>query len=623
MKGYVLYPPQWIPFSPHLAGPAIQSILCNSDHDILLQDLNIAFYQRVLTTQFMHAAVKSAFADYRDNAETVFNLCPNGKKPAAKGDHPGQSSEILQRRYQRYRAIFKMAQQSGPHPAPLDHNFVIANIEKAAAVMKDKIRFYNPAEVQTALTLIRRACDILSAVYHPSRIYFLTPNVQIYYTVDTLKSNCENREGNIFYQFYESIIPDLLKDDPEFIGVSLGDYSQLVPGLTLTMLLKKAIRESGNRKGPHICIGGNLFGRYTDVLINNPDFFNFFADSAIFNEGEKPVLALIQHLEGKIGIEAVPNLIYVNDRNTVVMNAEEAPFPVDTLHTPDFSNLVPGHYYLPDMIFNIQASRSCYWRKCSFCTHHFGSRYAIKPVEKTIEEIRELQQKHQAYHFHFIDEAISPAYLKKLSECIIEEDLKLNFYMYGRFENAFDRELFRLAYQAGLRMVLWGFETANERIYRLMNKGELTQKNDRLHILQDAYAEGVWNFLFVMFGFPTETLDEAKETVDFLADNRNILSHGTGSTFMLLEDSPIFKELEKYSITKVTRVRNGFSFAHQFETSKGMNPAQKKELEAYKIARWRMGDLQFMESSFRERLFLYICRFGVEKISKMRETMWL
>jgi len=623
MKGFIIYPPQWIPFSPHLAGPAIQSILRNNGHDVHLKDLNIDFYNHVLTTKFMHAAVKNAFADFQSNSEEVFRLCANGKAPAINDINVNQSPEVLQRRYSRYKAIFTMAQKSGTGPPELDHNFIIANIEKATAVLRDKNHFYNPAAVGTALTIIRKACEILSSVFHPAMVYFSEPNVQIYYTVDILKSHCEDRDGNIFYHFYEGIIQDLLKDKPEFIGISLGCYTQLVPGLTLTMLLKEAIKNYGNGYRPHICIGGNLFGRYTDILINNPDFFHCFTDTVIFNEGEKPVLKLMLHLEGKISIEAVPNLIYVNDQNAVVMNPEEPSLPVDALSPPDFSNLTPSHYFLPEVIFNMQASRSCYWRKCSFCTHHHGSRYAIKPVDKTIEEIKELQKMHQAYYFHFVDEAISPAYLKSLSQRIIEEDLKLNFYIYGRLEKGYDRDLFRLAYQAGLRMVLWGFEAASERIYRLMNKGNLAHKNDRLRIMQDAYAEGIWNFLFVMFHFPSETLDEAKETVDFLAENKTILSHGTGSTFMLLEDSPILKDLQKYSITKVTKVRSGFSFAHRFESNKGMNSTQKKELEAYKIAKWRLREIQYRDSSFREKLFLYVCKFGVKKISELHETIGL
>ncbi len=620
MKCLLLFPPQWIPFSPHLAGPAIQSILRRDGHDVRLIDLNIAFYNRILTREFMHAAVKNGFNDYQANSQSVLERC--GKFEKSEGSLLPEQEKLLQRS-QRYKAIYRMAEKKDGEAGRFDHNFIIANIETAVAVLRSKEHFYKPAEVQTALAIIRKGCDILSAVYHPSKVYFLEPRVQIYYTVETLKDQCLNRDGNIFHQFYESLLPLLLKERPQFIGISLGDYSQLVPGLTLTMLLKKAVKESGTAYQPHICIGGNLFGRYTDVLINNPDFFDIFADSIIINEGEKPVLALMEHLVGKVGIENVPNLIYVNGDNEVVVNGEEPPLAVDTLDTPDFSHLAPNHYFLPNMIFNIQASRSCYWRKCSFCTHHHGSRYAIKGVAKTVEEIMELQAKHGAFYFHFIDEAVSPAYLGQLSRLIIEKELKLNFYIYGRLEKPFDRELFKLAYQAGLRMVLWGFESANERIYRLMNKGELVGKNARLQILQDAHAAGVWNFLFIMFGFPTETLAEAKETVDFLADNHGILSHGSGGTFMLLEDSPIFKDLGKYSITSVKRIRNGFSFSHKFQTSKGMSVAEKKELESYKVAKWRMKELKYRESSFREKLFLYVCRYGVEQLSKLRDSVWL
>jgi radical SAM superfamily enzyme YgiQ (UPF0313 family) len=572
----------------------------------------------------MHSAVKNAFVDYRQNADAVLKLCPDGQPSAVGGEQQqSQTREELVRRSQRYKAIFDMAQRSESAQAGLDHNFVIANIEIATAVLRDQSRFYKPAEIAAAHAIIRKACEILSAVFHPSKVYFLEPQVQIYTTVETLKTSCQNEAGNIFHQFHASVLPDLLKEQPDFIGVSLGDYSQLVPGLTLTMLLKKAIKESGSTNRPHICIGGNLFGRYTDVLINNPEFFEIFTDSVIVNEGEKPVLALMEYLAGKVSIETVPNLIYVNNKNEVVLNGEEPPLPVDTLGTPDFSHLTAKDYFLPDMIFNIQASRSCYWRKCSFCTHHFGSRFAIKGAEKTVREIMELQEKHQAFFFHFIDEAISPGYLAQLSHLILENGLKLNFFIYGRLEKSFDRSLFRLAHQAGLRMVLWGFESASERIYRLMNKGELVDKNARLRIFQDAYAEGVWNFLFVMFGFPTESLAEAKETVDFLAENRTILSHGTGSTFMLLEGSPIFSDLSKYSITKVQRIRNGFSFAHQFQAGRGMSVAEKKELQTHKIEQWRLKKLQYRESSFREKLFLYVCKYGIEEVSKMHERVWL
>jgi len=602
MRCLLLFVPQWIPFNPHLAGPAIHSILKNNGHDTSLRDLNIEFYNKVFDPVFLSETINNAFADYSQNG-------PNVLETFHDPNHLKNQPEEIQNRYHRYREILSMFRRN-EHPA------VIQNIAKAAAVLKSKEEFYHPEQCDKALTIIAKACNILSACYHPSHIYFLQPRVKIYHSLKSLHAHCENTAGNIFHQVFSDMLPDLLKNDPEFIGISIGDYSQLLAGLTLAMLLKR------NSKA-HICIGGNLLGRHTDILIRKPDFFKLFADSVIFNEGEKPVLELLKCIEKGRGFEQAPNLIYLNKNDEIVINEETTPLPIGQLYCPEFSNIETQCYYTPELIFNIQASRDCYWKKCSFCTHHFGSRYAVKPVGKTISEIKYLHDNHQARYFHFIDEAISPGYLRQLSKAILDEGLDIRFYFYGRLEKAFDRDLFHLAHTAGLRMVLWGFESANERIYRLMNKGEVNGKYERLEIMRNAFEAGIWNFLFLMFDFPTETLEEAKETVDFVRDNRKILSHSTGGSFMLGDNSQILENPDKYSLTNIRKISNGFNFAYTFTDSRGKTQEQKKELNDYKQAQWRLKEMRCLHSSFREKLFLYVCKFDVERISQMNQEIWL
>lgn len=602
MNCLILFPPQWIPVSPHLAGPAIQSILINHGHQSHLRDLNAEFYNTVLTSGYLYQAVKTAFEEYEREAPAVLSACPDKESLARM---PAE----FQARVARYQAIQAMAKRD-------EYRSVIQGIEGATAVLRDREAFYDPDRVDQALAIIAKACGILSATHHPSGVYFLRPNVKIYYSVDSLRDHCENMAGNIFHSFFIKLLPDLLAGDPKFIGISLGDYSQLLAGLTLARLLKQ-------NSQAHVCIGGNLFGRYTEVLINNPEFFRLFADSVIYNEGEKPVIELLKRLDTGSDLAGVPNLMYLGSDGRIVVNEEAPPYPLDELFPPEYSDLPTKNSYLPTPIYNIQSSRSCYWRKCVFCTHHFGSRYAVKPVDQMVGEIRHLKETMGAYYFHFIDEAVSPSYLRQISQAIVDAGLDIRFYIYGRFEKAFDRELFNLAYRAGLRMVLWGFESASERVYRLMNKGEVTGKAERLTILESAHQEGIWNFCFLMFDFPTETLEEAKETVDFVRDHRDILSHSSGGSFMLVGDSPMLKDLAKYSITQVERVRNGFHFAHKFTVSQGKTREQKQELEAYKAEAWGARTRKFKDSSFREKLFLYVCKYGVEGVSKMNQDIWL
>jgi len=602
MKCLLIFPPQWIPFNPHLAPAAIQGILSEQGHSVDYADLNISFYNSVLTPNFIGKSIERAFNIYNQNIVNV-------KKVREQKENLKEFPVDFQRIYLRFKELEKIN---------ANKQFVsetISNLPAAVNIVRDKEQFYNPYNADKAFTVIKNATDILSSLYYPSKINFLNITAQSSYDIEELKFTCADKEGNLFYTYYEMILPQLLKSNPEFIGISLGDYTQLIPALTLAMMLKKMTKA-------HVSIGGNLFGRYTDVLINNPEFFSLFADSIIYNEGEKPISELVKQLEGKVKIEDVPNLIYVKD-NQVKINKEQEPMKISELPQPDFTHFPLNLYYTPEVIFNIQTSRNCYWKKCTFCTHHHGSKYGIKTVDKVINDIKRLQEKFNAKYFHFVDEAMSPAYLKKLSEKIIEEGIDMKFYIYGRLEKEFTSDIFELAYKAGLRLVMWGFESANERIYTLMNKGELTSSESRRKILLDAYNAGVWNHLFIMFAFPSESLEEAKETVDFLRDNRNIASHSTGGKFVLLEDAPILKNLKKYYITKVEKFRSGFSFAHKFETSRGMSDEEFKELEKYKVEQWRMNELKCRNSWFREKLFLYVCKYGTQNITKMKDEIWL
>ena len=601
MKCLILFPPQWVPFNPHLAPPAIQGILKEKGHEVNVYDLNIEFYNSVLTPDFIVKSLQRAFDEYNANAANIFGQYSPDKQ---LNEYPVE----YQRLYNKYNGVKKIA-ESG------EYNYLLENVEKAARIFRSKKDYYNLHLLELANAVLDKTAKLLSLLYSPSSMYFSTAQAQVYYTLDDLKRDCLDQNGNIIYNYYQSILPEILKTDYDYIGISLGDYTQLVGGLTLAKLLKE-------RTTAHINIGGNLFGRYTDVLINNPEFFQEFADSIICNEGERPVTELMEHLKGEREIEDVSNLIYLKD-GEIKVNKEEEPIKITELPSPDFSCLPLDKYFTPEVIFNIQASRNCYWKKCAFCTHHFGSKYAIKSVDRTVQEIKDLQEKFGAKYFHFVDEAMTPSYLRKLSEKIIEEGLKIDFYIYGRLEKEFTPDLFKIARQAGLRFVLWGFEAANERVYNLMNKGNLCSKEERLKIIQHAFDADIWNHLFIMFGFPSETLDEAKETVHFLKENRGITSFSMGGTFVLLDGAPVLKNLKKYTITNIKRVRSGFSFAHKFETYRGMDAKQLKELDAYKKEYWELPKIKYLNSWSREKVFLYVCKYGTKNISRMKNKIWL
>jgi hypothetical protein len=54
-----------------------------------------------------------------------------------------------------------------------------------------------------------------------------------------------------------------------------------------------------------------------------------------------------------------------------------------------------------------------------------------------------------------------------------------------------------------------------------------------------------------------------------------------------------------------------------------MKKEQLDELEKYKAEAWEMDRLKYKDSAYREKLFLYTCKYGAKNISRMRDNVWL
>ena len=233
-----------------------------------------------------------------------------------------------------------------------------------------------------------------------------------------------------------------------------------------------------------------------DSIEKYPEFFELFCDSLLVEEGEIPVIELAKYIDGKNKIEEVPNLMYVKD-GVVKSNPIVEPKKLNDLKPPSLDGYNLKQYFVPEIVMPFPASRGCYWRKCSFCDHDFGMCYNIKNIDKLVAEIKLFKEKYGITKFEFIDEAISPKYLEEMSKKFIEENLNVEFFCDARLENEFSQEILDLAHKAGLRMVLWGYESGSKRIMELINKGIDVDK--RLEILSRADKAGIFNFAFIFF----------------------------------------------------------------------------------------------------------------------------
>lgn len=390
----------------------------------------------------------------------------------------------------------------------------------------------------------------------------------------------------------------LRANSPDLVGFSVMFPQQL----SFAVLLARALKAS-NR---NIKI---VFGGATGSTLASQLDRVHFVDFVVTNEGEEALLALLNALHDGAGLDDVPNLSYrrkngCTDRNQV----KSMLIKLDGIPIPDFSDLdLKSGYLSPATVIPVLGSRGCYWRKCTFCVHHktYSERYRIASIKRVVDEI-EQHVDNGFRHFSFVDEMIPPKRFRQLNEEIQKRNLAITYYAMAQPTDRFSREILDGMYEAGCRYILWGVESGSQRVLDLIDKGTTVETVSR--VLTDAAAAGIKNHTFIIIGFPTETKEELRETLNFLYEHRNSIHAVLKSSFGLHEGSGVFKNPEKFGITKVYESRVLFGDApFNYDVSSGISLRDSYKYKDYLEKKFFRHFLYFLQrTAFRDHgLLLY------------------
>ena len=594
MKTLLIFPPQWMPVSPHFALPTLLGQFKGTEFEASVLDLNIDFYNKILQKEYVQESLETAIKLRSTLKENIKKYFDKNKKFV---DYTFEQQNEIAKASMIDTTLNKHGKTLAKVPILID---------RARKVFKSHEDFYQPKLFKSAVNNINLALEICSMPFYPTRIEFSSySNEMMSLDYEKIKYYVFDEASNIFKPYLESMLDRIKSENAQYIGISINSSSQIVAGLTLAHILKK-------ETNAHINIGGNHFGRVTESLEKYPEFFELFCDSLLVEEGEIPVIELAKHINGEIPIEQVPNLMYVKD-GKVQFNDKVEPKKLNDLLPPSLYGYELDKYFVPEIVMPFPASRGCYWRKCSFCDHDFGMYYNIKNIDKLIEEIKIFRDKYGITKFEFIDEAISPAYMEAMSKRFLEENLGVEFFCDARIENGFTKELCELAKKAGLRMVLWGFESGSKKIMKLINKG--IDVENRLNILRASREAGIYNFAFIFFGFPAETKNCALKTINMICNNTDIINSYGKSVFTMGKHTKLREAPSKYGVVGETKQVSEFSPTYSY-TAKGMT---KQELnDVLKLCTERAAKAYGNALSFhllsREIIFLYLCKYGIDEV---------
>lgn len=261
-----------------------------------------------------------------------------------------------------------------------------------------------------------------------------------------------------------------------------------------------------------IVLGGSVPTRWFADRNNLPNIFEF-VDYAIVNEGEVPIVALVDYLEGRSSIQDVPQLFYLNDNKEITYNNLPISNPeICALPTPVFNKADIGRYLSPVPSLPLLGCRGCYWCKCTFCDHSFVYNNDYRPanMDKVLFDINNYIDEYNVRYINFHDEAMTPSGLLGLSNRLIEDGADIKWSTDARLDRGLTYDILKTAHKAGLSILLFGLESINNRVIKLMNKGTHVDVSKR--ILTDAKMVGIGAHCFFICGFPTETIGGVCET---------------------------------------------------------------------------------------------------------------
>jgi len=548
MKVALIFPPQGHFTQPYLSLPSLSAYLRQNGIDEVHQlDVNIEAYDWFLSEPRLRRSLERIDA----------------RRRLAELD---AKEQLVFSDMERYQALSETA---------LVGEEVAARIEEAKRVLRDAGEFYDYQRYLWAGRTMEHALRIFSAEYAPTKLtaHGFVMRQRIERSREILEAvDCEAENPFLEY-FREHTLPRLEAIDPDLIGISLTFPSQAIPTLTLCKLIKQW------KPGVHVTVGGGLLAYTAKKLAQRPELWDLI-DSMVMLEGERPLLQLCEHVQGKRELADIANLVYRDEAGVVQTTPHLAPLDIGTLPTPDFDGLPLEKYFSPELVLPLAATRGCYWGKCVFCTLYtvIGPGYRGRSIEQTVGDMRALQDKYGVRNFYLAIEDLPPDMARAFPRAILDAGLDVNWWCDARLEHkVFDKEVCRDLAASGCKRIAYGYESASRRVLGRMCKG--IDPDQSMELIKRTHEAGISVTLYAMIGFPTETRAEAQSTLDTILAHQDWIQEVSVRVFYLDERSEIFGRREEFDIVEIyPDPEADLQVYYDFKCSSGMSRAEARQV---------------------------------------------
>jgi anaerobic magnesium-protoporphyrin IX monomethyl ester cyclase len=323
----------------------------------------------------------------------------------------------------------------------------------------------------------------------------LNHNKRLDYEVNLIDSPAENLSIN-------ELVEKAAQINPKVICITLTTFAIRIGHIMINELKEKLPQVK-------IILGG------VHINHSSQDFKYFNADYGLRGDCEFTIKKLVEGILENTNVKEIPGVMY-KENGELVMNEPAIIEDLDSIQFPDRSLLKPENYLFP--LFNkkfttIISSRGCPY-KCIYCGLPYNRKYKKRSVDNVMQEVKEIQN--LGFEFvSFSDDIFTMDRDRVLEICkrMKQDNINIKWGCSTRADRV-DYELLKTMYDAGCIDIRFGVESGNERVRnKIIQKGVSDQTI--INAVKWAKKAGLVTTGFFLFGQPTETVEEMKETVEF------------------------------------------------------------------------------------------------------------
>ncbi len=244
-------------------------------------------------------------------------------------------------------------------------------------------------------------------------------------------------------------------------------------------------------------------------------------DVVVRREGEETLLELVNCVAEEKKFDKVAGITFRNNGKIVqtpdrpfIQNLDELPYPA--YHLLPIEKYRPGKSIFGKKILPIITSRGCPFQ-CSFCvtSRMVGKKFRVRSPRSVVDELEWLKNEHGAEAFCFYDDALTLDRKRILEICekIKKRKIGIPWDCQSRADNV-SREIFSEMVDAGCQLVNFGVESGSPQLLKVMGKGTTVEQNEKA--IRWAKEAGLLVATSMVIGYPGETIETLKETLDFL-----------------------------------------------------------------------------------------------------------